>query len=47
MIRDLPPEAIQGLTLGLAASLAKAPKAFSPATLKRIAETVWNAIADE
>jgi AcrR family transcriptional regulator len=35
------------LTLGLAASLAKAPKPFSPATLKRIAETVWNAIADE
>jgi TetR/AcrR family transcriptional regulator, repressor of fatR-cypB operon len=47
IIRDLPPEAIHGLTLGLAASLAKAPKAFSPATLSSIAETVWNAIADE
>jgi hypothetical protein len=47
IIRDLPAEAIHGLTLGLAASLAKAPKPFSPATLKRIAETVWNAIADE
>jgi TetR/AcrR family transcriptional regulator, repressor of fatR-cypB operon len=47
ILKDLPPEAIHGLTLGLAASLAKAPKPFSPATLKRIAETVWNAIADE
>ena len=47
ILKDLPPEAIDGLTLGLAASLAKAPKAFSTATLKRIADTVWNAIADE
>jgi AcrR family transcriptional regulator len=47
LLKDLPPEAINGLTLGLAASLAKAPKAFSPATLQNIAETVWNAIADE
>jgi AcrR family transcriptional regulator len=47
MLKDLPPEAIESLTLGLAASLAKAPKAFSPTTLKNIAETVWQAIADE
>jgi AcrR family transcriptional regulator len=47
ILRELPPEAIHSLTLGLAASLAKAPKAFSTATLKSIAETVWNAIADE
>jgi TetR/AcrR family transcriptional regulator, repressor of fatR-cypB operon len=47
ILKDLPPEAIESLTLGLAASLAKAPKAFSTATLKSIAETVWNAIADE
>ena len=47
MLKDLPPEAIESLTLGLAASLAKAPKAFSTATLRSIAETVWNAIADE
>jgi AcrR family transcriptional regulator len=47
ILKDLPPEAIESLTLGLAASLAKAPKAFSTATLKNIAETVWNAIADE
>jgi AcrR family transcriptional regulator len=47
ILKDLPAEAIHGLTLGLAASLAKAPKPFSTATLTRIAETVWNAIADE
>jgi AcrR family transcriptional regulator len=47
ILKDLPPEAIESLTLGLAASLAKAPKAFSPTTLKNIAQTVWNAIADE
>jgi len=47
ILRDLPPEAIDSLTLGLAASLAKAPKPFSEATLKSIAETVWNAITGE
>jgi TetR/AcrR family transcriptional regulator, repressor of fatR-cypB operon len=47
ILKDLPPEAIQSLTLGLASSLARAPKAFSPATLRHIAETVWAAIADE
>jgi AcrR family transcriptional regulator len=47
ILKDLPPEAIESLTLGLAASLAKSPKAFSAATLRNIAETVWNAIADE
>jgi AcrR family transcriptional regulator len=47
ILKDLPPEAVHGLTLGLAASLAKAPRAFSAATLNSIAETVWDAIADE
>jgi TetR/AcrR family transcriptional regulator, repressor of fatR-cypB operon len=47
ILKDLPPEAIESLTLGLAASLAKSPKNFSPATLKQIAETVWQAVADE
>ena len=47
ILRDLPAEAIDSLTLGLAANLAKAPKAFSTTTLKSIAETVWKAIADE
>ncbi|HTZ60938.1 MAG TPA: TetR/AcrR family transcriptional regulator [Acidobacteriaceae bacterium] len=47
ILKDLPTEAIESLTLGLAASLAKAPRAFSTATLKTIAETVWNALAEE
>jgi AcrR family transcriptional regulator len=47
ILKDLPPEAIESMTLGLAASLAKAPKGFSAATLQNIAETVWQAIADE
>jgi len=47
VMRDLPPEAIDSLTLGLAASLARAQKEFSKSTLKEIAETVWTAIAEE
>ena len=47
ILKDLPPEAIESLTLGLAASLAKSEKNFSAATLKHIAETVWQAVADE
>ena len=46
VMRDLPPEAIDSLTLGLAASLARAQKEFSKSTLKEIAETVWTAIAE-
>ncbi len=47
VLKDLPPEAIDSLTLGLAASLAKAPTNFPKSTLKEIAETVWTAIAAE
>jgi TetR/AcrR family transcriptional regulator, repressor of fatR-cypB operon len=47
ILKDLPPEAIESLTLGLAASLAKSPKAFSAVTLNNIAEAVWKAIVDE
>lgn len=47
VLKDLPAEAIDSLTLGLAASLAKAPASFSKSTLKGIAETVWAAIAEE
>jgi TetR/AcrR family transcriptional regulator, repressor of fatR-cypB operon len=46
VLKDLPPEAIESLTLGLAASLAKSPKAYSRGTLLNIAETVWAAISD-
>lgn len=47
VLKDLPAEAIDSLTLGLAASLAKAPASFSKSTLKGIAEAVWAAIAEE
>ena len=47
IMKDLPPEAIDSLTLGLASSLARSPKVFSKPTLERIAATVWQAIADE
>ena len=47
VLKNLPTEAIESLTLGLASSLARSPKAFSPATLRNIAQTVWAAIADE
>jgi len=47
IMKDLPQEAIESLTLGLASSLARAPRAFSTATLAKIADTVWAAIADE
>lgn len=47
VMKDLPAEAIDSLTLGLAASLAKAPASFSKSTLKGIAEAVWSAIAEE
>jgi AcrR family transcriptional regulator len=47
ILRDLPAEAIDSLTLGLAASLAKSSTEFSRPTLRSIAETVWTAIAEE
>jgi AcrR family transcriptional regulator len=47
ILKDLPAEAIDALTLGLAARLAKASRAFSTATLEKVAETVWQAIAEE
>ncbi len=47
ILRDLPAEAIDSLTLGLAASLAKSSTGFTRSTLRGIAETVWTAIAAE
>jgi AcrR family transcriptional regulator len=47
VLKELPAEAIDSLTLGLAASLARSPKDFSKDALKQIAETVWAAIAEE
>lgn len=47
VLKDLPQEAIDSMTIGLAASLARAEKGFSAATIRKIAETVWTAIAEE
>lgn len=47
VLKDLPPEAIDAMTIGLASSLAKAEKGFSAATVGKIAETVWAALAEE
>jgi TetR/AcrR family transcriptional regulator, repressor of fatR-cypB operon len=47
LLKDLPPEAIDSLTLGLAATLAKSSTDFPKSKLKEIAETVWTAIADQ
>ncbi|MFC5863520.1 TetR/AcrR family transcriptional regulator [Acidicapsa dinghuensis] len=45
VLKDLPQEAIDALTQGLVQSLAKADKGFSAETVRRVAETVWEAIA--
>lgn len=47
VLKDLPSEALNGLTFGLLSGLARAPKAFSAATLREIAETVWKALTAE
>lgn len=47
LLKDLPPEAINSLTLGLAATLAKSATSFPKSKLKEIAETVWTAIAED
>ena len=46
LLKDLPPEAVNSLTLGLAATLAKSSASFPRSKLKEIAEAVWTAIAD-
>jgi AcrR family transcriptional regulator len=45
ILKDLPAEAINSFTFGLAASLATSKKSISPPALKRIAETAWSAIS--
>jgi TetR/AcrR family transcriptional regulator, repressor of fatR-cypB operon len=47
LLKDLPPEAIDSLTLGLAENLAKAPRKFSRETLSKIALAVWTAIVEQ
>jgi len=45
LFKDLPPEALDGLSFGLAASLARSPIPHDKATLDAVAATVWEAIA--
>jgi len=45
LFKDLPPEALDGLSFGLAASLARSPIPYDDATLEAVAATVWEAIA--
>jgi hypothetical protein len=47
LLKDLPPEAINSLTLGLAATLARSSTSCPRAKLKQIADAVWTAIAEE
>ncbi|HVZ82340.1 MAG TPA: TetR/AcrR family transcriptional regulator [Terracidiphilus sp.] len=47
MLKDLPPEAIHAMTLGLAGELAKAKKEFSQKALREIADTLWAAIGED
>ncbi len=47
LLKDLPPEALQEFSFGVAARLAKKEKALKPAVLKQVAEASWKAIAAE
>jgi len=45
LLKDLPQAAIDELSFGLAARLAKRDEAIKPAMLKKIAEAAWKALA--
>jgi AcrR family transcriptional regulator len=47
MLKDLPPEAIQEFSFGVARRLAKSETVIAPAMLKKIAAASWNAVAAE
>jgi AcrR family transcriptional regulator len=47
VLKDLPQEAIQEFTFGLAARLAKKAGPLKPSLLKKVAEASWTAIAAE
>jgi len=44
VLNDLPPEAIQDLTFGVVARLARQPRKLSEGTLRKVAEKVWEAV---
>ncbi len=47
VLKNLPAEAIHGLSFGLAAALAKGPNTLPDNTLREVAETSWQAISNE
>lgn len=46
ILNDLPAEAVEALSFGSAAALARAEQSFDEATLTRVAEASWRAIAE-
>jgi TetR/AcrR family transcriptional regulator, repressor of fatR-cypB operon len=44
VLNDLPSEVIQELTIGVVERLARQPRKLSPATLRTVAEKVWEAV---
>jgi AcrR family transcriptional regulator len=44
VLNDLPPEVIQELTIGVVERLARQPRKLAPATLRTVAEKMWEAV---
>ena len=44
VLNNLPPEVIQELTFGVVERLARQPRKLAPATLRTVAEKVWQAV---
>ena len=44
VLNNLPPEVIQELTFGVVERLARQPRKLAPATLRTVAEKVWEAV---
>jgi hypothetical protein len=44
VLNDLPPEVIQELTFGVVERLARQPRKLAPATLRTVAEKMWEAV---
>jgi TetR/AcrR family transcriptional regulator, repressor of fatR-cypB operon len=47
VLNDLPPEVIQELTFGVVERLAREPRKLAPATLRTVAEKMWEAVKAE
>jgi AcrR family transcriptional regulator len=47
VLNNLPPEVIQELTFGVVERLARQPRKLAPATLRTVAEKVWEAVKSD